>query len=176
MLKNWKYDVCYDIIKNNGFHIKELKRDLGGRRMKRIWKRILAVLTVLLLLSPDFAQVVQAAVEFEPAATLSITGTATEGETLQAVMNGETPTGVTFEWLRSDNGGSELDGAVIDAAKESSYTLTAADVGKHIFVKVTGDGEAYSAENYVFSGKTKAVEAAVSEEDTGDELCPEENQ
>ncbi len=137
--------------------------------MKRIWKRILAVLTVLLLLSPDFAQVVQAAVEFEPAATLSITGTATEGETLQAVMNGETPTGVTFEWLRSDNGGSELDGAVIDAAKESSYTLTAADVGKHIFVKVTGDGEAYSAENYVFSGKTKAVEAAVSEEDTGDE-------
>lgn len=125
--------------------------------MKRICRRILAIMMVTLLLLPDFSEIVKAAVEMDPTTVLSISGTAEEGATLNALMGEETPSGVVFEWFRSGDAEATANGAVIPGATGSSYTLTSEDVGQYIYVEVHGDGITYSAENSCTSAKTAQV-------------------
>jgi hypothetical protein len=58
---------------------------------------------------------------------LAITGTATEDQTLTAVVTDEDGLGtISYQWKRA--------GAVISGATASTHTLTQADVGKAITV------------------------------------------
>ncbi|XUM24916.1 beta strand repeat-containing protein [Bradyrhizobium oligotrophicum S58] len=85
------------------------------------------------------------------AATVTVSGTTTQGQTLTANL-GSDPDGaasnVVYHWLR--------DGAVINGATNSTYTLGSNDVGHKISANVTyTDGQGF-AEN-VTSGQTGSV-------------------
>ncbi|MGJ4894650.1 VCBS domain-containing protein [Bradyrhizobium oligotrophicum] len=87
------------------------------------------------------------------AASVTVSGTATQGQTLTANL-GSDPDGaasnVVYHWLR--------DGAVINGATGSTYTLGSNDVGHKISANVTyTDGQGF-AEN-VTSGQTGSVTA-----------------
>ncbi|WP_316202812.1 MULTISPECIES: VCBS domain-containing protein [unclassified Bradyrhizobium] len=87
------------------------------------------------------------------AATVTVSGTPTQGQTLTANL-GSDPDGaasnVVYHWLR--------DGAVINGATGSTYTLGSNDVGHKISANVTyTDGQGF-AEN-VTSGQTGSVTA-----------------
>ncbi|MBK7820860.1 MAG: CHAP domain-containing protein [Tessaracoccus sp.] len=72
-----------------------------------------------------------------PAARPTLAGTPKVGQKLTAKTGAWAPSGVTlgYAWFR--------DGAAINAAKKSSYTLTADDLGARISVQVTGAKSEY---------------------------------
>jgi hypothetical protein len=77
--------------------------------------------------------------------TPSVTGDATEGETLSASLgdwSGTTPISHTRRWRRCDSGGDNC--VDIDDATAASYTLTSDDVGATIRVVVTATNSAGS--------------------------------
>jgi len=101
---------------------------------------------------PDFtavtktsAAVTPAAAAFTTASTPTIAGTATVGQTLTANPGlwSPTPT-LTFQWTRN--------GSDIPAATTPNYTLTNADAGAEIAVRVTG-----SLAGYVTTPKTSSA-------------------
>lgn len=68
----------------------------------------------------------------------SISGTPREGETLSAnpgTWSGDQPISFGYQWLRCDANGGNC--TAIGGATGRSYTLTAADVGRSIRVRVT---------------------------------------
>ena len=71
------------------------------------------------------------------APTPTISGTAKSGSVLTATAGTWAPATVvlTYQW--------ERDGSIIDGATASTYKLTAADVGQHITVVVTGQKVGY---------------------------------
>jgi hypothetical protein len=80
---------------------------------------------------------------------LAITGTATEDQTLTAVVTDEDGLGtISYQWKRA--------GAVISGATASTHTLTQADVGKAITVAVSYTDALGTAES-VTSAATAAV-------------------
>lgn len=96
--------------------------------------------------------------------SVSITGTAKYNETLTATPSG-TQEGATlsYQWLRADT--AEGDYTAISSATNSTYTLTADDIGKYIKVKVTASD--YTGE--VISNATEQIakeDARVVEEIT----------
>ena len=71
--------------------------------------------------------------------TVSITGTATVGQTITANTGSLGGSGtITYKWKRDDS--SSAAGNNISGATSSTYTLTTADVGKYIKVTVTRNG------------------------------------
>jgi hypothetical protein len=89
-----------------------------------------------------------------PNGVLSITGTATEGETLTATLSDADGVGsgtVTYIWT--------ADGVPISGASTQTYTLTAAEVGKVITVKATYT-DALGIAEQPNSAPTSAVSAA----------------
>jgi hypothetical protein len=81
---------------------------------------------------------------------VSISGKAEFGETLTANPGNWTPGSVSlsYQWYRS--------GKKISGAKDSRYTLTSADIGKTVKVKVTGSKPGFSTKS-VTSKATKKV-------------------
>lgn len=91
-----------------------------------------------------------------PLESVSISGTAQEGETLTAstVPAGAT---VSYKWMQSDTK-SRADGyQEIPGATESTFTLTQAQVSKFVLCEVTGTG---SYSGTFRSAPTSAVQAA----------------
>ena len=94
-----------------------------------------------------------------------ISGSAVEGQTLTATTGtwANSPTSFTFQWLRCPANGGQPDGSdctAIAFATSSTYTLSSADVGFTIRVRVTAsnaDGSASAASN-----ATNIVAAALS--------------
>lgn len=82
---------------------------------------------------------------------VTIDGTAKFGEVLTADLSGVTPAGatVTYQWYR--------DNEPISGASTGTYTLTAADIGHTISVKITGQG---ICEGTLTSAATAAVAKA----------------
>ena len=98
------------------------------------------------------ATVAVANVNDEPTGAVTITGEATEGETLTASNTLADADGlgeqISYQWLR--------DGVAIDGANDSEYTLTQADVGAEISVSASyTDGQ--GADESVTSAVTAAV-------------------
>lgn len=86
-----------------------------------------------------------------------VTGTATAGKTLKASAGflGPWNEKLTYRWLRN--------GAAIAGATASSYTLAAADLGKQISVRVTGQNtKGLSATSATFTSPTTAKVAAAA--------------
>jgi len=78
-----------------------------------------------------------------------VIGTAVNGRTLTVSTGKWEPSAkLAYQWLR--------DGAVIAGAKQQTYTLTSADLGKRISVRVTGTATDYVAKT-VTSTETAAV-------------------
>ena len=80
----------------------------------------------------------------------TISGTATVGQTLTASTGtwSNSPTTFTYQWLRCNGGGNNC--ASIKGAVQSTYTLSSADAGHTIRVKVTAtnaDGSASAQSN-----------------------------
>ena len=104
----------------------------------------------------------------------AITGTARTGEVLtadlSAIMDADGRTGVdfTYKWVRVDADGASAETG-ITGATTATYTLTDADIGKRIKVKVSftddlGDMEMRTSAAYPASGTvTDAVAATVTE-------------
>ena len=81
-----------------------------------------------------------------PAANPTVTGTATEGQSLQASYGSwvsTEPLTYAVQWQRSTDGGLTWDD--IADATEPAYTLTRDDVGAHVRVRVTASGQGVSA-------------------------------
>jgi|GEM_PF-3384835 len=72
-----------------------------------------------------------------PVTSVEITGTATVGETVYAVVTPADAT-VTYQWQRSGDGTEYED---ISGAAQSSYVLTGEDEGKQIWVVAEGTGD-----------------------------------
>lgn len=88
------------------------------------------------------------------APTPTISGTAETGQTLTANIGSWTAdTAMSYQWLRE---GSEISGAT-----DTSYTLTPADNGSRISIKVTGTLDGY-AQTVRTSTQTATVQAAFS--------------
>src|SRR6266516_365609 len=90
----------------------------------------------------------------------TITGTATVGQTLTANEGtwSNSPTSFSYQWLRCNGGGNSC--VAITGATSKTYTLTAADAGHAIRVRVTAtnaDGSATAESN-----ATDAVAPAVA--------------
>ena len=64
--------------------------------------------------------------------SVTISGTPTVGETLKATYSGGNATEISYQWYRGDT--------PITDATGTSYTLTAADAGKSLSVRVTASG------------------------------------
>lgn len=75
-------------------------------------------------------------------AWLTITGTATENQTLTAALGGGAPVVTSYQWLRGY--------APISGATSSTYTLTDADVGR--VIRVVANGDQYSAPTTAIAG------------------------
>lgn len=131
--------------------------------MKQLLKRVLAVVIAVAMIVPNMTEIVMAATENLTAIELTVSGEACVGETLHAMIGGEVPTGVNFEWSRSDSPDDSIDGTVIDGATGSSYELTPEDEGKYIYVKIFGDGVNYSEDDSAVSVKTAQVIPTVIE-------------
>src|SRR5690606_36453529 len=88
-----------------------------------------------------------------PAPTPTISGTAQEGATLTAVTGtwGPAPVSLSYQW--------RADGAAISGATASTFTPTAAQVGKAITVVVTGSKDGYATVSRT-SAATSPVVAA----------------
>lgn len=94
-----------------------------------------------------------------------ISGTATEGQTLSTTSGSwsGSPTAFAYQWVRCGSNGGRSDGsdcAFADGATSSSYTLSAADVGRRIRVRVSATN-AYGTKT-VASNPTGTVKSASS--------------
>ena len=84
--------------------------------------------------------------EAAPVTPVKLTGIAREGLTLRAVFDQTldpdlVPSDISaqlvvYTWHRFDKGGSASDSNMVKSGISDSYTLTQADVGKHIYVEV----------------------------------------
>ena len=82
--------------------------------------------------------------------SVNIVGDATVGKTLTANYSGTPSTGISYQWYRGDT--------PITDATGTSYTLTADDAGKSVFVCVTASG------NYSGSLESKSVSVKKNEQ------------
>ena len=86
--------------------------------------------------TPVFSADAVVVLPFVSAPVPTITGTATAGSTLTAHPGTWTPAAdLTFQWLRA--------GVVIPDATDATYVVTAADRGKALTVRVTGEASGY---------------------------------
>ncbi|MNK80699.1 Cellulosome-anchoring protein precursor [compost metagenome] len=91
------------------------------------------------------ARVIPAPVE-PTAASVSVSGNATEGQTLTGSysysdVNGDVESGSTYQWYRSDDPAHLLNHTAITNATSKEYTLQAADIGKYISFEVVPRNE-----------------------------------
>ena len=93
-------------------------------------------------ITPD-AGVITAA---EMTGSVTISGTPTVGETLKATYSGGNATEISYQWYRGND--------AISGATAQTYTLTAADAGKSLSVRVT------ASENY--SGSVESTPVTVN--------------
>jgi len=84
----------------------------------------------------------------------AISGTAQTNQTLTAGTVSPLGATVTYQWLRSDT----ADGVYVNiyGATESSYTLTAEDMGKYIKVRATGSGSYAGTVTSTYKGPVTA--------------------
>jgi hypothetical protein len=130
----------------------------------------LATGSALLVLAAvaGFASSGTAALQVKPANTAppTISGTATEGQTLTAnpgTWTGTQPITFTYRWRRCDTAGNKCGN--IGGANKTTYTLQKADVGKTIRIEVTArnsDGSTVAT-----SAQTAVVQAAAPAPGTG---------
>ena len=94
--------------------------------------------------------------DFTTNPTVTITGTAKEGQVLTANPTGESPagSGYTYQWATVEDGN-------IDNATSSTFTPTAAQVGKTITVTVKATKAGYNDSGSATSSATARVEPAV---------------
>ncbi|GIP22841.1 S-layer homology domain-containing protein [Paenibacillus sp. J22TS3] len=76
------------------------------------------------------------------AAGVMVTGSAVQGQTLTgtytyADANGDSETGSTYQWYRSDDSGLTKNHTAIAGADQTAYILQADDIGKYISFEVT---------------------------------------
>lgn len=90
--------------------------------------------------------------------SVTISGTPTVGETLKATYSGGNATEISYQWYRGDT--------PITDATGTSYTLTAADAGKSLSVRVTASGN-YSGSVESESVTVQKTEQSAPETGTG---------
>lgn len=90
--------------------------------------------------------------------SVNIVGDATVGKTLTANYSGTPSTGISYQWYRGDT--------PITDATGTSYTLTAADAGKSLSVRVTASGN-YSGSVESESVTVQKTEQSAPETGTG---------
>ena len=90
--------------------------------------------------------------------SVTISGTPTVGETLKATYSGGNATETSYQWYRGNE--------AISGATETSYTLTAADAGKSLSVRVTASGN-YSGSVESESVTVQKTEQSAPETGTG---------
>jgi Leucine-rich repeat (LRR) protein len=106
-------------------------------------------------LQPDSVEV-EAPKHFGAPDEIAVNGTYAVGATLTATVGTWTPApdSYSYQWLRS--------GSVIPGAQASAYTLVAADAGKVITVKVTGESVGYVAASVRSSAPVAVAAGALS--------------
>jgi Ca2+-binding RTX toxin-like protein len=112
------------------------------------------------LVASDVFELTVANVNDAPTGAVSITGTATQGQTLTAqntLADADGLGAITYQW--------KADGANISGATDSNYTLTQAEVGKAITV-VASYTDAFGTSEFVSSSATAAV-ANINDAPTG---------
>ncbi len=135
----------------------------SGNRLARAAHRLLTVVAAVAVLLAVPAAPAAADVPLNTAPP-TVTGTARDGQTLTAdpgTWTGTAPITFDHQWVRCDGAGANC--ADIAGATDTTYVLTAADVGNRVRVRVTGtNGEGSDSAESDLTGVVAAIDPPVN--------------